>query len=51
MGAWSNFMIQSQSPRYCSSTEDHRDATRDFYSINENIEGKIIPDWFFYLMV
>ena len=40
-------MLESQSPRYCFSTEDYRDAMHDFYSSNNIIEEEITPDWFY----
>ena len=39
--------MESQSPGYCFSTENYGEATRDFYSTNNTIEEKIIPDWFY----
>ena len=42
-------MIESRSPRYCFSSEEYKEATRDFYSskYNDIIEEKLIPDWFY----
>ena len=43
-------MIESRSPRYCFSSEDYKEATRDSYSSkydDDNIEEKLIPDWFY----
>ena len=49
MGRWSELMIESRSPRYCFSSEDYKEATRDSYSSNYNdiIEEKLIQDWFY----
>ena len=49
MGRWSELMIESRSPRYCFSSEDYKEATRDSYSskYNDIIEEKLIPDWFY----
>ena len=49
MGRWSELMIESRSPRYCFSSEDYKEATRDSYSskYDDNIEEKLIPDWFY----
>ena len=49
MGRWSELMITSQSPRYCFSSEEYKEAIRDSYSSKNNdiIEEKLIPDWFF----
>ena len=44
MGAWTNLMIESQSPRYCYSTEDYNEKRNDYTNI---IEKKVIPDWFY----
>ena len=48
MGKWSELMITSQSPRYCFSSEEYKEAIRDSYSsnINDIIEETLIPDWF-----
>ena len=42
-------MIESRSPRYCFSSEEYKEATRDSYSskYNDIIEEKLIPDWFY----
>ena len=32
MGRWSELMIESRSPRYCFSSEEYKEATRDSYS-------------------
>ena len=42
-----NHAIESQSPRYCFSIEDYGEATREFYSTNNTLEEKIIPDWLY----
>ena len=49
MGRWSELMIESRSPRYCFSSEEYKEATRDSYSskYDDNIEEKLIPDWFY----
>ena len=49
MGRWSELMIESRSPRYCFSSEEYKEATRDSYSsiYNDIIEEKLIPDWFY----
>ena len=49
MGRWSELMIESRSPRYCFSSEEYKEATRDSYSskYNDIIEKKLIPDWFY----
>ena len=49
MGRWSELMIESRSPRYCFSSEEYKEATRDSYSskYNDVIEEKLIPDWFY----
>ena len=49
MGRWSELMIESRSPRYCFSSEDYKEATRDSYSskYNDIIEEKLIPHWFY----
>ena len=49
MGRWSQLMIESRSPRYCFSSEEYKEATRDSYSskYNDIIEEKLIPDWFY----
>ena len=44
MGAWSNLMIESRSPRYCYSTEDYNEKRNDYTNI---IEDKTILDWFY----
>ena len=43
---YGNHVLESQSPRYCFSNEDYREAARDFYSTNNIIEEKIIPKRF-----
>jgi len=43
MGAWINVMVESQSPRYCYSTEDYNEYTNDYTNV---IEEKLIPEWF-----
>ena len=49
MGRWSELMIESRSPRYCFSSEEYKEATRDSYSskYNDIIEEKLTPDWFY----
>ena len=50
MGRWSELMIESRSPRFCFSSEDYKEATRDSYSSkydDDIIEEKLIPDWFY----
>ena len=49
MGRWSELMIESQSPRYCFSSEEYKEAIRDSYSskYDDYIEEKLIPDWFY----
>ena len=49
MGRWGEIMITSQSPRYCFSSEDYKEALRDSYpsKYNDVIEEKLIPDWFY----
>ena len=46
MGRWSELMIESRSPRYCFSSEEYKEATRDSYSskYNDIIEEKLIPE-------
>ena len=46
-------MMRGQSPRYCFSSEEYKEAQRDSYSTKNNnidiniIEEKLIPDWFY----
>ena len=57
MGYWKDIMMKGQSPRYCFSSEEYKEAQRererDSYSRkykdndNDDIEEKLIPDWFF----
>ena len=49
MGRWSELMIESRSPRYCFSSEEYKEATRDSYSskYKDIIEENLIPDWFY----
>ena len=57
MGYWKDLMMEKQSPRYCFSSEEYKEAQRererDFYSRkykdndNDIIEEKLIPDWFY----
>ena len=54
MGYWKDLMTASESPRFCLSTEDYREAceSRDYYRNMRNyctntIEEKLIPDWFY----
>ena len=55
MGYWRDLMMEGQSPRYCFSSEEYKEALRerDFYSRknkdndNDIIEEKLIPDWFY----
>ena len=49
MGRWSELMIDSRSPRYCFSSEEYKEATRDSYSskYNDIFEEKLIPDGFY----
>ena len=44
---YGNHVLESQSPRYCFSTEDYREATRDFYCIYDIIEEIIILERFY----
>ena len=55
MGYWKDLMMEGQSPRYCSSSEEYKEALRerDFHSRknkdndNDIIEEKLILDWFY----
>ena len=55
MGYWKDLTMEGQSPRYCLSTEEYKEAKRecDSYSrkykdnYNDIIEEKLIPDWFY----
>ena len=53
MGYWKDLMMRGQSPRYCFSSEEYKEAQRDSYSTKYNnidiniIEEKLIPDWFY----
>ena len=55
MGYWKYLMMEGESPRYCLSSEDYKEALRerDFHSRkdgdndNDIIEEKLIPDWFY----
>ena len=54
MGYWKYLMMESESPRFCLSTEDYREECekRDFYKnmriyCTNTIEEKLIPDWFY----
>ena len=40
---YGNFMIESQSPRCCYSTEEHNERLNDQ---SNTIEEKLYPDWF-----
>ena len=54
MGYWKYLMMESESPRFCLTTEDYREECekRDFYKnmriyCTNTIEEKLIPDWFY----
>ena len=54
MGYWKYLMMESESLRFCLSTEDYREECekRDYYKNMRNyctniIEEKLIPDWFY----
>ena len=39
-------MTESQSPRWCHSTQDYNEYTNNHYHNIDDVES-IIPDWFF----
>ena len=56
MGYWKDLMMTGQSPRYCFSSEEYKEAQRDrerdsysrkYKDDNDNIEEKLIPDWYY----
>ena len=44
MGYWKDIMMKGQSPRYCFSSEEYKEAK---YNNIDIIEEKLIPDWFY----